>query len=149
MSDNWLQLVPTDPLFRPRREQAQSARELLASFVPGADEVSAEAKDRIEFVDPGSNLSGVECPACGVDAEGWWGEAMDSAHANEFRNLQCVAGCCGAEVSLNELRYVWPAAFGSFVLSAMNPRIEGLSADQKEQLEQQLGCTLRLVWRHL
>ena len=70
MSDNWLQLVPTDPLFRPRPEQAQRARELLASFVPGAVEVSAEAKDRIEFVDPGSNWSGVECPACGADAEG-------------------------------------------------------------------------------
>ncbi|HEY6642971.1 hypothetical protein [Povalibacter sp.] len=149
MSDDWLQLVPNDPQFQPDRERAESARQLLASLVPEADEVTAEDKDGIEFIHPGSNWSGVQCSACGADAESWWEEALDSAEAGEFRNLQCVASCCGADVSLNDLRYIWPAAFGRFVLSAMNPNIEDFPADQKHELEQRLGCTLRVVWTHL
>jgi hypothetical protein len=149
MSDNWLQLIPNDPLFRPTPENAEHARRLLASFVPDADEVSSELKPGIEFFDPGGNWSGVECPVCGVDAEEWWAEAMDSAHAGGFSNLLCVAGCCGAEVSLNEMRYLWPAAFGSFALVAMNPDIRSLSVAQQDQIEKQLGCALRAVWTHL
>jgi hypothetical protein len=149
MSDNWLQLVPSCPRFRPSPEHAESARQLLASFVPQADEVWSETKQGIEFFHPGNNWSGVECPSCGADAERWWSEAMDLAGADGFSNLSCVAGCCGAEVSLNELRYIWPAAFGSFALIAMNPNVENLSAAQKGELEKQLGCPLRVVWAHL
>jgi hypothetical protein len=149
MSDNWLQFVPDDLQFRPDPERAESARQLLASFIPEADEISAEAKNAIEFFHPGSNWSGVKCSACGADAEGWWEDAFDAAEAQDFESLLCVAGCCGVEVSLNELRYVWPAAFGSFALVAMNPNIENLSGAQKAELEQALGCSLRSVWTHL
>lgn len=149
MSDNWLQLIPSDPLFRPSPELAESVRQLFASFVPQADEVSAEMTGKVQFFDPGSNWSGVQCPVCGVDAESWWEEAMNSAAAGGFTSLGCVADCCGAEVSLNELRYVWQAAFGSFALVAMNPNVEHLLPAQKSQLERQLGCDLRVVWTHL
>ena len=149
MSDNWLQLVPSDPYFRPSPERAESARKLLASFVPQSDEVSADRKEAVEFFHPGSNWSGVECPACGADIEGWWEEMLDVGEAEGFENLVRVARCCSAEVSLNELRYIWPAAFGSFALVAMNPNIENLSADQKASLEEQLGTELRTVWTHL
>ena len=149
MSDNWMQLVPTDPQYRPVPKHAELARQLLSAFVPHADNVSAESKERIVFFHPGSNWSGVECPNCGADAEPWWEEALDVAEANGFSNLMCTAGCCGTEVSLNELRYIWPAAFGSFVLVAMNPKIENLSAAQRSELEKQLGCSLRVVWTHL
>jgi hypothetical protein len=149
MSDNWLQFVPDDPQYRPSQEQAENARQLFASFVPEADEVSAQVRDTIEFFHSGSNWSGVKCSACGADAESWWEDALDAAEAQSFESLLCVAGCCGAEVSLNELSYVWPAAFGSFALVAMNPNVENLSAAQKGELEQQLGCSLRAVWTHL
>jgi hypothetical protein len=149
MSDNWLQLVPNDPHFRPSPERAERARKLLASFVPQSDEVLAEGKESVEIFHPGSNWSGVECPACGADIESWWEEAIDVGEVEGFENLIKVTGCCGAEVSLNELRYIWPAAFGRFALVAMNPNIENLPAEQKAALEEELGCELRTVWTHL
>ena len=149
MSDNWLQLVPNDPLFRPAKERAETARKLLASFVPHSDEVLAEEKDSIELFHPGGNWSGVECPLCGADIEKWWQEMLDVVEGERFTNLFRVTKCCGTEVSLNELRYVWPAAFGSFALVAMNPNVEDLSTEQQAALEEQLGCGLRSVWTHL
>jgi hypothetical protein len=149
MSDNWLQLVPSDPQFRPDAAQAERARQLFASFVPLADDVSAEVTDEVRFFDPGGNWSGVECPAYGAAAQEWWAEAVSAAARTGFESLSCVAKCCRATVSLNELRYIWPAAFGSFALVAVNPNVPNLSATQLVQLEQELGCTLRVVWRHL
>lgn len=149
MSDNWLQLVPSDPHFCPSPERAESARKLLASFLPQSDQVLAEEKDAVEFFHPGGNWSGVECPVCGTDIEDWWEEVLDVAQEEGFENLVKVAGCCGAEVSLNELRYIWPAAFGRFALVAMNPNVENLAANQQAELEGELGCQLRTVWAHL
>jgi hypothetical protein len=149
MSDNWLNLVPNDPYFIPSSERAERARELLSSFLPQAEETSAEARESVEFFDPGSNWSGVECPKCGIGIEGWWEEMMESAAQEGFESLDRVTKCCGAEVSLNELRFIWPAAFGSFALVAMNPNVENLSASQMAALEEQLGCGLRTVWTHL
>jgi hypothetical protein len=117
--------------------------------VPEADAVKAEFKDEIEFFHPGTNWSGVKCSACGADAETWWTEAMNDAHATGFSDLMLKATCCGAYVSLNDLQYVWPAAFGSFVLEAMNPDVEQLTPSEEEQLESCLGCELRRIWAHI
>ncbi|WSH63252.1 hypothetical protein U8Q05_16350 [Rhizobium ruizarguesonis] len=48
---------------------------------------------------------------------------METGSADGFKDLNTVAPCCGATVSLNDLRYVWPAAFGHFALEAHNPGI--------------------------
>ena len=149
MSDNWLQFIPADPTFRPSREAAERARELLAEFVPYSDEVSTKFEESTTFFHPGGNWSGVECPVCGADAEAWWEEAMTASHKDAFRDLLVSAPCCGMQVSLNDLRYRWPAAFGRFVLEAMNPNIRDLQPAQEEQLSQALGCELRKVWVHL
>jgi hypothetical protein len=149
MSDNWIQFVPSDARYRPSAEAAARARALLASFVPEADEVSATFMDAISFFDPGGNWSGVRCPVCGADAEPWWSEAMDRAHARGFSDLRMIAPCCRTTVSLNELDYVWPAAFGCFVVEARNPNVRDLKAKQKQQLEDCLGCRLKRIWVHL
>jgi len=149
MSDNWLQFVPIDPIFQPSLEAAERARALLASFTPEAEEVLASFKDQVEFFHPGSNWSGVECPACGADAEPWWEDAMSAASDSGFADLAVITGCCGAELSLNELRYVWPAAFASFVLEAMNPGVQDLSPAQEQQLTATLGCKLTKIWVHI
>src|SRR4051812_45821457 len=130
MSDNWLQFVPTDPEFRPSPEAAERARRLLATFVPQADEVNVEFNDSVAFYDAGGNWSGVYCPACGIDAEAWWVAAMDAAYASAFGDLYSRAPCCGARISLNEMYYPWPVAFGRFMIEAMNPNVRGLALDQ-------------------
>jgi hypothetical protein len=149
MSDNWLQFIPADPGFQPCPESAEQARSLLAMYAPMADEVRASFKESIEFFHPGGNWSGVRCPACGADAESWWTEAMKQSSENKFANLFIGAKCCGATVSLNELGYIWPAAFGRFVLEAMNPGIKDLETSQEARLAEVLGHPLRKVWVHL
>jgi hypothetical protein len=67
----------------------------------------------------------------------------------QFIDLAITTPCCGASVSLNDLRYVWPAGFGRFVLKAMNPNIPDLQYDEEAQLRTILGCNLRKIWLHL
>jgi len=148
MSDNWLQFVPADPTYRPSRAAADQAKTLLASFVPRAHEANVEFKDAIEFIHAGSNWSRVNCPVCGTDAEAWWSEAVGAAF-NNFTDLNVTAPCCGARVSLNEMKYVWPVGFASFVIEAMNPGVADLSPEQEELLASCLGCKLRKIWVHI
>jgi len=149
MSDNWLQFVPSDPVYKPTAEAAEQAKVLLTNFVPHADAVNVEFKDTIQFFHPHGNWSGVNCPACGKNAGDWWDDAMNSAHQNGFSNLNIIAACCGARVSLNELNYIWPAAFASFVIEAMNPDVENLTPMQEAKLVSCLGCELRRIWVHI
>lgn len=146
MSDNWLQFVPTDPQFIPSAEAAESARHLFASFVPESEEVTASTKDEIEFFHPMGNWSGVECPLCGADLEPWWEEAMERCAETQFKDLVTTVLCCGSRLSLNELRYVWPAAFARFVLEAMNPNVRDITQDQELALSNAVGCSLRKIW---
>jgi hypothetical protein len=149
MSDNRLRYVPTDPVFQPTRDQAQAAEELLASFFPRAEEVQSEFTEKTVFVDPGANWSGVKCSSCEADAEEWWGEAMSSAGESGFANLTLIAPCCKQQVSLNELHYVWPSAFGRYVLEAMNPNEKALTQQQSELLSATLGCEVREIPVHI
>lgn len=149
MSDSFLQFVPADPLYQPETHRAEAAKTLLMSFVPNSQKTSFDFKESVEFFDPGGNWSGVACPACGADLESWWADAMDVAAASGFRRLQTDVPCCGKLISLNELNYVWPAAFGLFVLEAMNPGVSEIALDQCLALEEALGCKLLVVWSHI
>ena len=147
MSDNWLRFIPTDPQYLPSPQAADNARKLLAALTPHADAVTAKFKESVEFFDPGGNWSGVCCHICGADAEPWWQAAMDRAW--DFSNLTVIASYCGASVSLNELRYVWPAGLARFVLEVMNPYISDLTAAEQGMLQETLGCRLRRIWVHI
>ena len=114
-----------------------------------SEKVSVLFSCTAEFFHPGTNWSGVNCPKCGADAESWWGEAMDIASKSNFENLFVTAKCCEEIVSLNELQYNWPAAFGRFALEAMNPNILDLSPDQELSLNTAVGHKLRKIWVHL
>jgi hypothetical protein len=149
MSDNWLRYVPADPWFRPESKAAEKARALLSSFLPEAEEVTAEFFPTLQFVDPGGNWSGVCCPSCGADAETWWDGAVSAAADSGFVSLDVHPPCCGVQTSLNDMNYVWPAAFGCFVLDAMNPNVEALSSAQLQQLEHELGSVVREIAQHL
>lgn len=149
MSDNWLQYLPKDPTFRPSSKAAAAAELLLRAWLPEADAIESEFHKRIMFFEGGANFSGSRCPVCDADTEPWWGDAMERAARTGFVELGCRASCCGASVSLNELRYNWPAGFASYSLEAMNPHSRGLSAAQIVRLEQELGCELREVPLHL
>lgn len=150
MSDDYLRLVPADPTWQPSEETAQRCAELLRSFYPSADEISAEFPGAIAFFDSGSNLGNIYCPACGQSVQAWWPDAMDRAYETAFQNLAVRTPCCGAETSLNDLRYDWPSAFGRFALEIRNPGLPTVPGEQRHAaLEDCLGTSLRIVWCHL
>ena len=74
---------------------------------------------------------------------------MDVAGEISFTELGLTTPCCGIRTSLNDLDYVWTAAFGSFVLEAMNPNIGNTTAHQDLEISRCLGLPLRKVLVHL
>jgi hypothetical protein len=152
MSDTWVRFIPTDREYVPTPEAQARAVELLLSFAPDADEVEANASEEIQFIDCGGNWMGVACPECGSDAEPWFADALNRAFdPSRFHDLMVVAPCCGAKVSLDQLKFGWPVGFARFVLEARNPRLASadLNAPQHLALEKALGCSLQIIWRHL
>ena len=149
MSDNWLCLIPADPAFVPPSAARASCQRQLRTLLPNAEDISVELTEDPRFIDPGSNWESVHCPRCDADLADWWPEAMGAAHENGFRSLAADVPCCHAAVSLNELRYSWPAGFARFSLDAGNPGVTKLDAADLEALAQCLGTPLRVVWRHL
>lgn len=149
MSDDWLRLIPTNPEYVPDAVARRTARDLLASLVPEADEVTVEVSDAIQFYNAGANWGITLCPGCGdeVPTE-WWQHAMDLAYVTGFCNLEAKLPCCNSTFSLNELRYDWPQGFARFALTARNPNVRGIEGDSLQRLETILGCPLRMIWTH-
>jgi hypothetical protein len=149
MSDDWRQFVPADPRAQPRKEAADRAVQLFKSCAPEADEVTAECTEHTEYFHPGGNWEGVQCPVCGADVETWWGDAMDRAASESLSDLAVQTHCCSSHTSLNDPHYISPAAFGRFVLEAMNANIGETTAEQERALSDALGLQLRKVLLHL
>lgn len=149
MSDNILKLIPTDPIYIPNVRGQEAARNLLASIVPNAEEVSVQVTGKVGFIDCGANLSKIICPHCHSELKiNWWHEAMARASANNFQDLMANVPCCNASVSLNELEYDFPAGFARFALEARNPGVQKVEADKIRRLEFLLGTRLREIWAH-
>ena len=149
MSDNYLRLVSVDPQWVPSASAVEAGVELLTAFLPEADEVAARPEEGIVFYDAGANTETVSCPACGSEITEWWGDAMDAAFESELSDLSITTPCCAAKSSLNDLKYVWPAAFGRFALEAANPATNDLTAEQLASLERVLGTALKTIWQRL
>ncbi|WP_202034171.1 hypothetical protein [Rhizobium rhizogenes] len=149
MSDNFLLYIPVDPYWQPAPDKAAEAVSVLKSIAPKSDVVEANFEDEVRFYDPGQNWSGVECSYCGADAEQWWANVMAEASANRFDSLIVETPCCGSNASLNDLRYIWPAAFGRFALEASNPNIADTTEEQDQQIAQCLGIPMRKIWMRI
>ena len=149
MSDNWLRIVPTDPTHTPSKESVEEALSLLWKILPQSDEIEATSIEHPQFIDAGSNWSGVNCPECGTSLDDWWSEEMDCAYGKRFSDLSCHLPCCGAKSNLNKLDYPWQVAFASFVLEAMNPGTAEFSQTSIKQIEAALKTPVKLVWQHI
>lgn len=150
MSDNWIIVVPEEPLFMPLPDDQQKAVTLFWSIAPTADEIKVVATQEVRFIDCGGNFESVFCPDCGgeLDVE-WWQDAMSEAFDAGFSLKEVTLPCCGVSHSLAALRYVWSQAFARFSIDATNAQIADLSDDQMRSFESILGCRVRKVLRHL
>ena len=145
MSDDILSIIPSDPEYVPVVAAQQMALALFSSFVGKADEVNMSVTDEVQFVDAGENFESVTCPACGADLNGWWQGAVETAFANQFADLTVQVPCCGAQGSLNDLVYNWPAGFARFRLTARNP-VKDVDDGQVAMLSSILKSDVRKVW---
>jgi len=146
MSVTILRYVPNDPYWQPTAEAAEEAVLLVRSITPASESIEKRFEEKVRFYDPGENWSGVECGMCGADAEAWWGDAMDRAFTTDFVRLDLKTPCCDRTTSLNDLRYVWPAAFGRFSIEAISPSIADTTAEQDLKIARCLGAPLRKIW---
>lgn len=151
MSDNFLIFVPTDPDRVPSPEVQREVTQLVRTSLPDAEEVTSEANDRVQFYDCGSHFERASCPQCNAELSlAWWGEIMDEDYDDGgFKLARYELPCCHRSSSLNELRYVWPQAFGKFAISAMNPNVGKVSDSLVAAVEERLGCAVAIVRRHL
>ena len=133
----------------PQPDAADEAVNTLRSWLPTADLVEADLSNNVQFIDQGGNFERVVCPACGTELPtAAWSDAMDDAFRTDFAQLDIRMPCCGADTSLNDLRYESPAGFARFVLEARNPGIRDLPTEQRARLEDILATPLRMIWAH-
>jgi hypothetical protein len=149
VSTNVLKLIPTDPTYVPETEAQLAAQEILRAALPRDADVQIDIFASTQFVDAGANFRGIFCPHCGQTIpDPWWQQAMDKADASSFCDLETLAPCCGASLSLNDLLYDWPQGFARFALRATNPNVPQLAEEALSQLAAVLGCGLRVIWAH-
>ena len=77
----------------------------------------------VQFIDCGEGLEKIFCPWCGCKVDfGFWQEAMDNAYNNgSFNYLGIHMPCCNLSSSLDELIYIKPCGFATFVIEIHNP----------------------------
>ena len=151
MSDTWLRIIPDQPNFVPDQDQQQQALAYLRTVVVPDAEVHTSVKEQVDFLDCGVNFEGVSCPSCGAEIGiDVWQDWMDVDYDGRgFVLGEHMMPCCGARHTLHELRYDRAQGFGRFELIAMNPPIGELSKEQRDRLEQMLGCPVRVICRCL
>ena len=151
MSDNWITIIPQDPLHVPDEEKREATLRHFRDIAPDSDEIEIKLSEKIRFFDCGANFSSISCPSCGNEIEmEWWQDRMsDDFQEGEFRLEKYEAPCCRAPVSLAELKYDWPQGFARFGLDAMNPNIGELSESHRKEFEDLLGTKLTFIRRHI
>lgn len=147
MSVNLLQLIPQQPAFRPGTNPIELAIQFLKTRLPKANEVYTRESFKIRFIDAGDNFESISCPLCAGKITGdWWSAAMDKAQKSAYTDLDIVVPCCNRKTTLNDLNYYFPQGFARFALTARNPGVSEFDEQSKNELEQILGCKLRIIW---
>lgn len=150
MSDDWIVLVPDDPRYVPGEDRQERSRQRLSEMAPDADEVECVNSKCVQFFDNGSNLEVVRCPQCKSEiSTDWWGKRMDDDYKDGFRLASYEMPCCKSSLSLDQLIYDWPIAFGRFALSARNPDMRQIQHEQVSELGALLDCRLITIHRHI
>ena len=150
MSDNWITLIPEDPMFVPDLAKQVRARSRFAEIAPDAGEIEIKTSETVAFFDCGSNFERVHCPSCRAEiAIEWWQDRMNEDYNDGFMLTKYATPCCNTPCTLNELAYEWPQGFGRFALDAMNPNIGTLDEGYKKELEDILGTVLRVIYQHI
>jgi hypothetical protein len=91
------------------------------------------------------------CPRCAaeIDLDWWHARIDDDAQEDSFRLVSYALPCCGAKVTLNDLEYDRPQAFGRFRWEVTNPGVGELTSANRKELEAAAGVALVFIRQHL
>lgn len=151
-----LKLVPTDPDFVPNRA-AQKAAEGAAARLFAKHECRSELFTRLAFIDQGSNLEFIVCPACSarlplyesakaIAIREWWLTITDELEKKSAEKVTTSTPCCGEIINVTALRFEAPAAFGRYALCIHDCDGTNVTADHVAEIESLLGCRVRPVF---
>jgi hypothetical protein len=150
VSDTYFILIPKSPKFTPTPAAIKTAVALFKKIAPDADEIESKTTRQIRFIDCGENFQSIACPKCDSELDlDWWQDWMSEEASANFPLRPAALPCCGAKVTLNDLKYDWPQGFARFSLKAMNPNIPDLTAQHLQQFEKILACPLRKIVQHI
>ena len=147
MSDDYILVIPRNPRYVPTPEVQRHLVELLAQLAPDAEDITVEASEEVRFFDCGENFQRIVCLRCAVEIDlEWWQARMDDdAQDTGFRLANYALPCCGASVTLNDLEYDWPQAFGRCRWEVTNPGIGELTSSDRTNLVAAAGIPLVFV----
>jgi hypothetical protein len=149
MSDNWMIVIPVDPLAVPPKESAEAAFALLTTMRPEAQDAELYLSDQPDFFHCGSNFGSVFCPFCATEIREWWSKPIDAWWKSaDRRELSVETPCCGRATSLNDLDYVGEQGMACVAITMMNPNSD-LEPEERRKVEDALGLPVRVVWRHI
>lgn len=144
MSDYMIKIIPANPENKLSYEAAENITQIVKESLH-ADSIEFKAEADPFFVDCGSNLEEIRCPLCGEVLDfGWWGEAGE----NGFLDLSVTLPCCGAESSLNELKYHFPCGFSRSVITIYNPE-KMISEELLKEIGRIAGIPVKVIHSHL
>lgn len=151
MSDDFIVLVPRNPSYAASRDVQDRVAAILKRLAPSADSITPQVSDSIRFHDAGANVESIRCPRCGAEISiDWWQHRMDDdSDGDGFRLDSYAVPCCGDALTLNELEYDWPQAFGRTSWTVQNANIGEIDAASKVELEAATGTPLAVVHQHL
>jgi len=156
-------VIPKQRGFVPPASRQEAAIRKLEEFAPEREEVEIRVYPHLEFIDQSENLEAIVCPSCRQRLEidhfsendpisEWWQQTNIEADVHRGEDIfelnpdaVCRMPCCKAQVKFIDLEFDWPGGFAKFELTVSNPDLETLTRGQLQELEEILGCRLRLV----
>lgn len=150
MSDDYLLILPATPEHVPEPGQQALAMAVAIGLTATRDGVEMQERETATFLDCGANFDAVRCPACEIDlhVDGWWGDRMAEAHAEDFADLRLTTPCCHIRTSLNDLTYVQTQGFARWWLELFN-RSKPLNPSELRKMEKAVGHPIRVISVHL
>jgi len=152
MIEEWGLIIPVDPTYVPNPAAQFKALQLWASRDKQGSSKTIEVHEKVHYIAPADGtLHAVCCPNCRRPVDPMWLEdAINLARADGFTNLYTEIPCCGAFVSLNDLKVTRgfaPFGFARFCMATHNPDLLSIGNITLKHLEKILGCQLRVVWK--
>jgi hypothetical protein len=123
MSDTVYKIFPRYYFPKYTDEQVCSAAQTLKLY--SKENISFANFNKVQFIDCGEGLAHIFCPWCGseIETDLWQGLMSKVYNVNSFECLGITTLCCKQSSSLDELIYVKPCGFATFVIEVHNPTI--------------------------